>query len=90
MFCTKCGAELKQGANYCIQCGSPVKNADNIPDDEENEIKKLEDYYQSLLSEKEEKDKKIQIVQDIKGLHKEIDELLKSAEKQEYAPKTNV
>ena len=24
MFCKNCGAEIKQGANFCTQCGSPI------------------------------------------------------------------
>jgi len=24
MFCTKCGAQIPEGANYCAQCGTPV------------------------------------------------------------------
>ena len=26
MFCTKCGKELKDGAVFCVHCGTPVKN----------------------------------------------------------------
>ncbi len=24
MFCTKCGAQIQEGANYCSRCGTPV------------------------------------------------------------------
>ncbi len=27
MFCTNCGSQVREGANFCIACGSPVKPA---------------------------------------------------------------
>lgn len=29
MYCSKCGAELRDGASFCARCGSPVKKRDN-------------------------------------------------------------
>lgn len=26
-YCTKCGAELKENQNFCVQCGKPVSDA---------------------------------------------------------------
>lgn len=26
MYCSKCGAELREGASFCSRCGSPVKD----------------------------------------------------------------
>lgn len=30
-FCTKCGNELSDIANFCDKCGSPVSNAQTPP-----------------------------------------------------------
>lgn len=29
-FCTKCGTQLKEGANFCAKCGNPVKAAQPV------------------------------------------------------------
>lgn len=81
MFCTKCGAEIKQGVSYCIQCGQPVVGKENLLDNEKDKIKKLEEQYQSLLKAKQQENQAKLVIYDIKNLHKEIDDLLKDAER---------
>lgn len=54
MFCKNCGAEIKQGANFCTQCGCPVdkdkiKKANplldlNLDEKKEQVAEKLEDF----------------------------------------------
>lgn len=80
MFCTKCGAEMKQGASYCTRCGHPVAGKQNLINDEEDELKKLEEQYQSLMRIKKQENQAKSVVHDIKNLQEEIDDLLQEAE----------
>ena len=31
MFCTHCGSQIPDGANFCVTCGGPVKRAQTLP-----------------------------------------------------------
>ena len=81
MFCIKCGAEMNEGASYCTRCGHPVANKQNLINDEEDELKKLEEQYQFLMRTKKQENQAKLVVQDIKNLREEIDDLLKEAER---------
>ena len=37
MFCSNCGKEIRQGANFCMYCGAPVGNIENGSDEEKTE-----------------------------------------------------
>lgn len=83
MFCTKCGSELKRGTKYCTKCGSPVKQNDEVSKEQDDELKKLEEEYQSLRKEKEQYEQKVMLLDDIQNLKEEIKAILTDAEKQE-------
>lgn len=70
MFCKNCGAEIKQGANFCTQCGCPVdkekiKKANplldlNLDDKKEKVAEKFEDFRDDLEDKLEEVTEKIE------------------------------
>lgn len=78
MFCKNCGAEIKQGANFCTQCGCPVdkekiKKANPLLDlnlDEKRE--ELADKFEDFRDDFEEKvDKASDKIEDSLGEAKE-------------------
>lgn len=70
MFCKNCGAEIKQGANFCTQCGCPVdkdkiKKANplldlNLDEKKEQVAEKLEDFRDDFEDKLEEVSEKIE------------------------------
>lgn len=70
MFCKNCGAEIKQGANFCTQCGCPVdkekiKKANplldlNLDDKKEKVAEKFEDFRDDFEDKLEEVGEKIE------------------------------
>ncbi|WP_311538270.1 zinc-ribbon domain-containing protein [uncultured Anaerococcus sp.] len=70
MFCKNCGAEIKQGANFCTQCGSPIDKEKirrenpllNLDLDEKKEelAEKFEDFRDDFEDKLEEVGEKIE------------------------------
>ena len=66
MVCKKCGEEIKDGNNFCTNCGTPVNKVENnkdITQKESKEVKstKIENNI-NVESETKEKSKKLKII----------------------------
>lgn len=71
MFCKNCGAELKPGANFCAQCGSPVDQEKIQPASEKVKLnldKKKEELREKFDEKKEEASERLE------GVGKELGE----------------
>lgn len=102
MFCSNCGKELKEEANFCPYCGRPVKKIEDIKKETDNaefnaeKSEELESEYRQLQQLELERKKHISEIisenkEKIKDLGQQIDTILKQEEEQltgkEYCPK---
>ena len=91
MFCMNCGKELKDGAKFCMSCGTPVGGAMQNPVAEEpDETELLKEQYESLMMDVEAKRAECarskneaaeidKVRLDLINIHEEIESMLKNA-----------
>lgn len=49
MFCSKCGAELKEGAKFCPNCGASVSEEEKMSEGETEKTLKLQFQIEHLM-----------------------------------------
>lgn len=91
MFCKNCGAELKPGANFCAQCGSPVDQEKIQPASEKVELnldEKKEEFSEKFDEKKQEAAERLEEVG--KDLGEKAEKVKKSVEESFDTAKENI
>lgn len=91
MFCKNCGAELKPGANFCAQCGSPVDQEKIQPASEKVELnldEKKEEFSEKFDEKKQEAAERLEEVG--KDLGEKAEKVKESVEESLDTAKENI
>ncbi len=91
MFCKNCGAELKPGANFCAQCGSPVDQEKIQPASEKVELnldEKKEEFSEKFEEKKQEAAERLEEVG--KDLGEKAEKVKESVEESLDTAKENI